>query len=151
MGKHREIFNVNYFGVLNFVDEWIKGDFESKPHFIVTSSVNAIWAPPGGSAYAASKSAISKAFEGLSASFFGKAKFSSIYCGPIQTNGFKGKAPFVWSAQKMAKYMVEFAKRAKKRLYPSLFYYFICHILRCLPYSWTAKKFGLKAENSDAK
>lgn len=139
--KHHDIMNVNYFGVLNFVNHWKKNG--CKPaHFIVTSSVNALWASPNGSAYAASKAAISKAFEGLAASFYNSGtKFSSIYCGPVKTKGLKGSFPFTWSPQKMAKYMADFAEGKQRRQYPSIFYYFVCQILKSLPHRWIAKWF----------
>ena len=139
--KHQEIMNVNYFGVLAFIDEWKKSGMP-KTHFIVTSSVNALWAPPSGSAYAASKAAISKAFEGLSLTFCeSDTKFSSLYCGPVQTKGLKGKVPFAWSPEKMAAYMADFAQGKKKRKYPSLFYYLACHILNMLPNRWVLQLF----------
>ncbi len=132
---HERIMAVNYFGVLAFVE------FFEKPcllgggaHFIVTSSVNAIFAPPTGSAYCASKAAISKAFESLSLTYFGRnLRFSSIYTGPVATDGLKGKWPFTWSADKMAKYMCKFSELKKSRGYPSFFYFIISHLLRVLP------------------
>ncbi|OJU72738.1 MAG: hypothetical protein BGO07_00745 [Alphaproteobacteria bacterium 40-19] len=137
---------VNYFGVLNFVHHWMKNDGNraaiAPVHFIVTSSVNVLWAPPGGSAYRASKAAISKAFEGLSASLYKRAQFSSIYCGPGLTKGLKGSLPLRWPTAKMAKYLADFAEGKKKRKYPSVFYYFVCHLLKRLPYGWISKWFG---------
>lgn len=198
--KHREIFDVNYFGVLNMVDAWwknyagnpnnvlgkkispqedledscthsrdhplrsevsppqsssshISGDLHPLPsppvHFVVTSSVNALWAPPGGSAYAASKAAISKAFEGLSVSLFGHARFFSLYCGPVGSEGLKGSFPFTWSVEKMAHYMADFAMGKKRRVYPSLFYGVVCWVLRRLPQGWIVHWFGKK--KSDAR
>lgn len=100
----------------------------------MTSSVNAILAPPTGSAYSASKAAISKAFEGSSLTYFGKnLRFSLIYTGPVQTDGLKGDLPFTWKPEKMARYMVKFSMKGKSRGYPSLFYFMLCHLLRILP------------------
>jgi len=132
---HERIMAVNYFGVLTFVECFEKQCLQNGgAHFIATSSVNAIFVPPAGSAYAASKAAISKAFEGLSLTYFGRnLLFSSIYPGPVATAGLKGHAPFTWSAAKMAKYMCKFSEAKKKRGHPSLFYYIICHLLRVLP------------------
>lgn len=116
---------VNYFGVLNFVHHWMKNDGNRAAiepvHFIVTSSVNVLWAPPGGSAYRASKAAISKAFEGLSASLYKRAQFSSIYCGPGLTKGLKGSLPLRWPTTKMAKYLADFAEGKKKENIPRYF------------------------------
>jgi 3-hydroxy acid dehydrogenase/malonic semialdehyde reductase len=141
IAKHLNIMQTNYFGVLHFVHHWHKNS--QKPvHFIVTSSVNALWTPPSGSAYAASKAAISKAFEGLSLTFAkSESKFSSLYCGPVQTKGLKGKLPFTWSPEKMAKYMADFSADKKSRKYPSLFYYITCNVLKLLPYRLVSKLF----------
>jgi 3-hydroxy acid dehydrogenase/malonic semialdehyde reductase len=99
---HERIMAVNYFGVLAFVEFFEKPCLENGgAHFIVTSSVNAVFAPPTGSAYCASKAAISKAFESLSLTYFEKnLRFSSIYPGPVATNGLKGDWPFTWGLKK---------------------------------------------------
>ena len=76
--------------------------------FVATGSVNALFAPPMGSGYAASKAAIAKAFEGLSLSYpQQKVSFSTVYAGPSATEGLKGNVPFVWKADRMAKYMIK--------------------------------------------
>ena len=126
--KHHRIMDTNYFGVLAFVSFW-KKVFEKdlqeglKMHFIVTSSVNAIWAPPGGGAYSASKAAISKAFDSLSLAYAGEKdlKFSSVYLGPVNTQGLHGTLPFKWSARKAALYMVNFAEGRIHSPYPFFF------------------------------
>jgi NAD(P)-dependent dehydrogenase (short-subunit alcohol dehydrogenase family) len=132
---HERIMAVNYFGVLAFVEFFEKPCLHNGgAHFIVTSSVNAIFAPPAGSAYCASKAAISKAFESLSLTYFGRnLRFSSIYTGPVATDGLKGRWPFTWSAAKMAKFMCQFSELKKTRGYPSLFYFIVSHLLRFLP------------------
>ena len=132
---HERIMAVNYFGVLACVEFFEKPCLHNGgAHFIVTSSVNAIFAPPTGSAYCASKAAISKAFESLSLTYFGKnLKFSSIYMGPVATDGLKGRLPFTWTPEKTAKYMWTFSQSNKRRGYPSLFYGILCHLLRVLP------------------
>ena len=132
---HEHIMAVNYFGVLAFVEFFEKPSLHNGgAHFIVTSSVNAIFATPTGSAYCASKAAISKAFESLSLTYCGRNLiFSSIYTGPVATDGLKGNFPFTWSAEKMANYMYRFSKLKKSRGYPSVFYFIISHLLRVLP------------------
>jgi 3-hydroxy acid dehydrogenase/malonic semialdehyde reductase len=138
---HEDIMAVNYFGVLAFVEFFEKPCLENGgAHFIVTSSVNAIFAPPTGSAYSASKAAISKAFESLSLTYFGRGlRFSSIYTGPVATDGLAGRWPFTWSPEKMAKYMVHFSKRQQSRGYPSLFYMILCHLLNIVPDSFVMR------------
>lgn len=60
---HRQMMAVNYFGVIDWVSCWQEECQQNGgATFVVTSSINAIFAPPTGSAYAASKAAVSKAF-----------------------------------------------------------------------------------------
>lgn len=138
---HSQVMAVNYFGVLGFVEFFANPCQENGgANFIVTSSINAIFAPPNGSAYCASKAAIAKAFESLSLTYFGtNLQFSVIYCGPVATEALKGHLPFTWKAEKMAKYMAGFAVSGKTRGEPALFYAVLSSVLRALPYSWTMK------------
>jgi len=109
ISKHEEIFATNYFGVLSWVEEWLPTSLNQRGvTFVATGSINAIFAPPTGSAYAASKAAIAKAFEGLSLTYHGSnVLFSTVYAGPIATEGLKGNLPFTWQAEKMARYMIK--------------------------------------------
>ena len=138
---HEQIMAVNYFGVLGFVDFWEKPCQDSGgANFIVTSSINAIFAPPTASAYCASKAAIAKAFESLSLTYFGtNLKFSVIYTGPVATEGLKGNLPFTWKPEKMANYMANFAMTKKTQGHPAPFYSVLSRLFRSLPHTWTMK------------
>lgn len=135
LNEHRQVFEINYYGVLNFVNEWQEICAENGgATFMVTSSLNAIFAPPGGSAYAAAKAAISKAFDGFNLTYFDKKlKFLSVFCGPVDTPMQKNNFPFTWTAKEMAIYMIKNAKKGVKHSYPSLFYLILCKILNALP------------------
>ena len=139
LAKHRQIMDVNYFGALTWVMAWeavCKNNGGAT--FVATSSVNAFWAPPKGTAYAASKAAIAKAFEGLAATYVGSnLRFLVVYPGPVATKGLKGSFPFTWQPTKMATYMIQCAVRGKSQCEPQLFYSILVRILRALPYSWT--------------
>lgn len=113
---HEKIMQVNYFGVLAWVEFWEKPCQEhGGANFIVTSCINAIFAPPTGSAYSASKAAIPKAFESLSLTYFGSnLRFSVIYPVPVATQGLKGNLPFTWAAEKMRKRIIDFAFSRKR-------------------------------------
>ena len=141
---HEKIMQVNYFGVLAWVEVWEKVCQDNiGANFIATSSVNAIFAPPAGSAYSASKAAIAKAFESLALTYFDKnLRFSVVYPGPVDTAGLKGKLPFTWSAEKMGKCMVDFALSSGSRCEPSWFYKIICRFLHVLPLKYTIKLLG---------
>lgn len=63
LGIHEKIMRVNYFGVLAWVEFWEKHCLENGgANFVATSSINAIFAPPTGSVYCASKAAIAKSW-----------------------------------------------------------------------------------------
>lgn len=141
LSHHERMMQVNYFGVLAWIEAFEKECLANGPtNFIVTSSINAIFAPPTGSAYCASKAAIAKAFESLSLTYFGtNLYFSVVYAGPVDTPGLKGNLPFTWKAEKMGRYMVDFAFSQKERGDPSLFYRVLCSFLRVLPAKYTMK------------
>ena len=106
-------------------------------------SFNAIFAPPTGSAYCASKAAIAKAFESLSLTYFGtRLHFSVVYPGPVDTPCLKGKLPFTWKPEKMGKCMVDFALSDKSYCEPFFFYKILCRLLRALPDKYTMKILG---------
>ncbi len=141
--KHKEVFDVNYFGVLSWVEEWLPVCKQQNTTFVVTSSVNAIFAPPTGSAYAASKAAVAKAFEGLALTYHNaNLRFAVVYQGPVATEGLKGKLPFVWSAERMAKYMVSKVLKGKTHIENSVFYSLFTRLLRVLPRSFVIRLLG---------
>lgn len=143
---HEKIMQVNYFGVLAWIEFWEKPcQANGGANFVATSSVNAIFAPPNGSAYSASKAAIAKAFESLSLTYFGSnLRFSVVYPGPVDTAGLKTskKLPFTWTAKKMGKCMVDFSLSNKSSCEPFFFYKIVTRLLRALPDKYTMKLLG---------
>jgi len=138
---HRKIFHVNYYGVLHFVKLWLEPcKKQGGATFMVSSSINAIFAPPGGSGYSASKAAIAKAFDGLRlANRSSNLHFLNVFCGPVDTPGLAGKLPFTWSSEKMAKYMIKKTEPGSGQCYPSWFYSSLSRLLNKLPTDWTLK------------
>ncbi len=132
---HQKMFAVNYYGVLNFVEEWLTAAIENGgATFAVTNSINATFAPPGGSAYSASKAAIAKAFDGLRLTYKqNNLKFLSVFCGPVDTPGLAGKLPYTWPSKKMAQYMIKRVINGKAHSNPSWFYSILCKLLNVLP------------------
>lgn len=141
LDHHRKMLETNYFGVLNFVHTWLKPCIEKGgATFVVTSSINAVFAPPGGSAYAGSKAAISKAFDGLRLAHRDQGvHFQSVFCGPVDTPGLAGNVPFTWTAEKMASYMVKRAKEGSGHVNPSKFYASLSRVFNWLPDRWVLK------------
>lgn len=140
--KHEDLFAVNYFGALAWIEEWLPVCREKglDTTFVAVSSLNAIFAPPTGSAYAASKAAIAKAFEGLALTYYGtNLHFAVVYPGPVATEGLKGNVPFIWSAERMAKYTVKKVLKGKTHIENSTFYSLVLRLLRMLPRSLVMK------------
>ena len=139
LDKHREIMSVNYFGAMKWVEYWHSiCQNNGGATFVATSSVNAIWAPPMGSAYSASKAALAKAFEGLAATYAGtNLRFSVVYPGPVATKGLKGTFPFTWKPERMATSMIQCALKGKAHCEPQPFYSVLVRLFRLLPYKWT--------------
>lgn len=143
---HHKMIAINYFGVLKWIEEWAEylNSKEKPTTFVLTSSVNAFFSPPGGAAYSASKAAITKTFESLQRSYIDTfMKFVIIYPGPIATKGLKGTPPFTWSAEKLAKYMTTHALKNEEIMEPSFFYSITTRILNSLPNKmtvWILKK-----------
>ncbi|WP_237342923.1 SDR family NAD(P)-dependent oxidoreductase [Wolbachia endosymbiont of Folsomia candida] len=58
---HRKTFETNYFGVINWIEEWLS--YNHSATFVTISSLVAVHATPHASAYCASKAALRSCFE----------------------------------------------------------------------------------------
>lgn len=138
---HHKVFSINYYGVLHFIEKWLSLKNSSiDTTFVITNSINAIFAPPGGSAYSASKAAIAQACDSLRLTYRDQpVSFISVFCGPVATPGLAGKLPFTWNSEKMAQYLLKKSRKKPRHLYPSKFYFLFCKCLSWLPDSWVMK------------
>ncbi len=146
---YEKIMNTNYFGVLTWIEFWKERCLERNiGTFIVTSSCLALFAPPKMGAYAASKAAIAKVFEGLSITHFKtKLKFSVAYPGPVDTPALRelvasraiNRPVFTMTSKKTAKHIINCALKGKPSCYPSFFYRTLNHLLHALPYQYAMK------------
>jgi len=114
---HERTFATNYFGTIAWIEEWLSSVKQfGGGTFVATSSVAALFATPGSTAYATSKIALP---------------------GPTDTEMLKGAGaknmPFIHKADDEAKYIVEQVFAGKKRIEPSWFYSCMLRILNCLP------------------
>ena len=144
---------VNYFGVLAWVQAWEKACLANGgANFIVTSSMLAFYAPPACTAYAGTKAAIARAFQGLTLNYYGTPlRFSVMYPGPVSTAGLKCKLPFTWTPEETAEYMVRCAMKQKTRGSPFSWFYSILLVLApYLPSGLILKLLGAKREVSRA-
>jgi short-subunit dehydrogenase len=88
--RTREMFNVNFFAILDGVENLLRY-VKTKTQFVLISSVSALkGSAREGIGYAASKAAISIAFESLCQKFKNRFIFKTVYLGPVAT----GMNPF---------------------------------------------------------
>ncbi|WP_395461713.1 SDR family NAD(P)-dependent oxidoreductase [Wolbachia endosymbiont (group A) of Therophilus tumidulus] len=131
---HRETFEVNYFGAVNWIEEWLNSN--SSATFVAISSLLAVQATPQASAYCASKAALRSCFESLSLQHANSAtKFITVLPGPVKTNMFKSSrlVPFVWEPQKAAEYILKKVFKGEETISFPVFWRLFFYILRIFP------------------
>ena len=138
---HKSMFDVNYFGVIQWVEEWENTCLENGgATFMTTSSINAHFAPPQSGAYAASKAALVRAFEDLSLRHIDDSlHFSYLICGSVDSRGDKTGQVQMWPPQRMAKYMIKKAEKKQSHCEPQWIESILFKILHILPNKWTLK------------
>lgn len=134
---HYRTFNVNYFGVMAWVDAWLQVGLEHGAIFVVISSILTQYATPGTAAYCASKSAVAAAFQSLRAEYIdSKVRFVRVFPGPVQTKMFKSNKPipFVLTADSAAKILMNKLNKGRIDIKFPLFYRVVFTILNWLPW-----------------
>ncbi|MFV1010833.1 SDR family NAD(P)-dependent oxidoreductase [Wolbachia endosymbiont of Nasonia vitripennis] len=137
---HRKTFETNYFGVINWIEEWIHHN--SLATFAVISSLVAMHATPHASAYCASKAALKSCFQSLKIQHANSStKFITIMPGPVKTDMFKSNKPlpFIWEPEKAAAYILKSIFKGKKVIAFPIFWRLFFHILQILPTKMTAR------------
>ncbi|MDP1724635.1 MAG: SDR family oxidoreductase [Alphaproteobacteria bacterium] len=139
---HQKTFAVNYFGAIQWIDEFMPLVKEKGAKFIATSSILTYFATPGGASYCASKSALKACFDALRRQYLGtKLEFVCVHPGPTDTNMLKThkKLPFVWLPEKAASYMIKKVFASKKVIAFPFFWRCFFRILSILPDAWVMK------------
>ncbi|WP_410542684.1 SDR family NAD(P)-dependent oxidoreductase [Wolbachia endosymbiont of Tetranychus urticae] len=137
---HRKTFETNYFGVINWIEEWIHHN--SLATFAVIPSLVAMHATPHASAYCASKAALKSCFQSLKIQHTNSStKFITIMPGPVKTDIFKSNKPlpFIWEPEKAAAYILKSIFKGKKVIAFPIFWRLFFHILQILPTKMTAR------------
>ena len=117
---HKRTFETNYFGAINWIDQWIpvlkkKGGGT----FVGTSSLQSFISLPGSAAYGSSKAALNYTFESLDAMHYkNNIRFALIYPGPVDTPMLKTDKPIssAWKPEKAAKYIVKKVLKGSVRI-----------------------------------
>ncbi|GFY65278.1 fatty acyl-CoA reductase [Trichonephila inaurata madagascariensis] len=90
---HRKTFETNYFGIINWIEEWLS--HSNSTTFVAISSLVAVHATPHASGYCASKAALRSCFESLKIQYANSAtKFITVMPGPVKTDMLKSKNLF---------------------------------------------------------
>ena len=108
---HKKTFETNYFGAINWIDQWVPVLLKKEGGtFVGTSSLQSFVALPGSAAYGSSKAALNYTFESLDAMHYkNNIRFALIYPGPVDTPMLKTDKPIpsAWKPEKAAKYIVK--------------------------------------------
>jgi len=145
---HKKIFDVNYFGTISWVNQWIDILKEKDGgKFVITSSIQSYRGMPGAAAYGASKSALNHCFESLDAMYCkDNIRFSIIYPGPVETAMLKTDKPlpFTWKPKKAANYIVKKVLKGSTKIKFPLFWVIFMGIVKLLPNKLYLRIFKIK-------
>jgi len=149
---HKKTFDINYFGVINWVEQWLNNVKEyGGGIFIATSSVASILGVPHTAAYATSKAALNSCFNSLRLEYLNlNIGFSLIILGPVDTDMLKGDGaknmPFIQTPKKAAEYIVKKVFKGKKQIHNYWFYSSFLTVL-----SWFPDQLVLKILGTDKR
>ena len=108
---HKRTYEVNYFGAISWVSQWLPMSKErGGGTFVGTSSLQSFIGMPGAAAYGSSKAALANCFESLDAMYYkDNIRFAVVYPGPVDTAMLKTDRPLAstWKPEKAARYIVK--------------------------------------------
>jgi len=134
---HKRVFEVNYFGVVNWVSHWLPIVREKGgATFVATSSLQSFRGMPGSAAYGASKAAVNHCFQSLDALYHrDNMRFVLVYPGPVDTPMLKTDSPLpvTWQPERAARYIVRKVERGSRRIAFPLFWRVLITLIRGLP------------------
>jgi len=145
---HKRIFDVNYFGAISWVSQWIASLKEKDGGiFVATSSIQSSRGMPGAAAYGASKSALNHCFESLDTMYYkDNIRFFLVYPGPVDTAMLKtdNPLPCTWKPKKAAKYIVRKVLKGSEKIKFPLFWVILMRIITLLPNKLYIRIFRMK-------
>lgn len=134
--KTREIMEVNFFSILRGIEVLIK-NYPKKLHFIAISSTSAFKGNhKEGIGYAASKGALSIAFESLFQKYFrSRVTFTTVFFGPVKTEmiRFVKSPPLSLTADRAAECILNAINERKPFYYYPKISFFMLSLMRLLP------------------
>lgn len=131
----RKIVNINFLGIIIGVEMLLKV-VKSKTQFIAISSSSAFkGSGEEGIGYAASKAALSIAFESLYLKYKNKMYFKTVFFGPVRTgmNPFAKNAPLILSERAAVDTVVAAISDRKAQYYSPWSIFFALSLVKLLP------------------
>lgn len=138
---HRKTFDVNYFGAIAWIDQWLP-ELEKKEITFVGISSLVAYHPTPAAAYCASKAALRSCFKSLQLQYHNTpVRFITVFPGPVDTAMLKSdkKLPFTWTAEKAADYITQRVFKNEKNIAFPLFWSLFFKTLQFIPHKWAAK------------
>jgi 3-hydroxy acid dehydrogenase/malonic semialdehyde reductase len=142
---HRRTFEVNYFGALYWIEQWLLEARERGANFVAVSSLAATRGAPHSAAYGASKAALKLCVEALQLQYADTpVRFTCVQPGPVRTAMLKAAAPvpFTWTAERAARHIVRQVLRGRESIRFPLFWSLAYRVLASLPAGIAARVFG---------
>ena len=135
--QHKTMFNVNYFGVVAWVEEWLAPvKSYGGGTFVATSSIFSLYAPPARAGYSASKTALNSCFKSLRLQYLSdNINFAVVAPGPVATAMLKTRKPLPCIRQpaETARYIIDQVFKGERFIEPTWFYKITLPILKMLP------------------
>ncbi len=141
--KYRQTFDVNYFGAIEFIEQWLSYCLENGGTFVGISSLAAKQAIPNITAYCAAKAAIASTFDSLRLQYLNtNVKFVTVFPGPMKTDMVKSKKDvfFITKPADAADYVLKKIFNGSQLISFPCFYRFMIKFAGILP-NWIIKKF----------
>lgn len=135
--KTRKMFSINFFSVMDYL-RYLLPFVQKKTHFIAVSSVAALrGSSVEGIGYAASKAALSTAFEAFHQKYKkdGSYHFTNVYFGPVRTgmSPFVVNTPFQLKTEDAVSLIIKAIEEKKPAYYAPFILFFFFRLIRLLP------------------
>ena len=151
INKLSYMIDVNFISIMRGVKQFIE-KYNKNLHFITISSTSAFKGTSAeGIGYAASKAAVSVAFESLYQKYFNvkNIKFSTVYFGPVKTDmlRFKKYPPMLMTRKKAVKVIIKAIKEQKPFYFTPKIVFFVLKVMSLLPKSMATRLMTLIQKN----
>ncbi|MCP3660137.1 MAG: SDR family NAD(P)-dependent oxidoreductase [Bacteroidetes bacterium] len=134
--QYRKTFDINYFGVIEFINQWLPYCLKNGGTFVGISSLAAKQPLPNLTSYCATKAAIANTFESLRLQYLNSnVKFVTVFPGPMKTDMVKSPKDvfFIVKPSDAADYVLKKIFAGKQLISFPFFYRMLIKIGYILP------------------